>query len=119
MKRADRRLRNRITGLDSPELRGILDRKYMATIKKRKSEDGQSSVAWPFGRKNYILLGIAVGIIVIGYICLGYGDDPNNGVSITLAPILLVIGYGMIPVAILAKDKPREAISQPELPTQE
>jgi len=91
----------------------------MATIKKRKSEDGTSSVVWPFGRKNYLLLGISLGIIVIGYICLGYGDDPNNGVSITLAPILLVIGYGMVPFAILAKDKPSEAASQPELPKQE
>ncbi len=90
----------------------------MATIKKRKSDDSSSS-SWPFGRKNYILLGISLGIILIGYICLASGDNPNDAVTLTLAPVLLVIGYGLIPFAILAKNRPSETVSQPELPKQE
>ena len=51
----------------------------------------------PFGRKNYILFGVAAVIIVAGYIALAQG-------SITLAPILLLLGYlVVIPWAILAK----------------
>lgn len=49
----------------------------------------------PFTKKNYLWLGIGILIIVIGYIALGSG-------SITLAPILLVLGYCVIiPIAIL------------------
>lgn len=54
---------------------------------------------WPFGRKNYILFGLALAVIVLGFFFLSTGD-------ITLAPILLVAGYCvLVPWAILAKDK--------------
>lgn len=90
----------------------------MATIKKKKSDE-YSSTPWPFGRKNYLLLGISLGIILIGYICLASGDDANDAISITLAPVLLVIGYGLIPYAILARSKSTKAEPEPELPKQE
>lgn len=51
----------------------------------------------PFGRKNYILFGLAAICIVAGYITLSSG-------SITLAPILLLVGYlVLIPWGILAR----------------
>jgi hypothetical protein len=51
----------------------------------------------PFGRKNYLLFGIGALVIVAGYVALAGG-------SITLAPILLLLGYlVVIPWAILAK----------------
>jgi hypothetical protein len=60
----------------------------------------------PFTRKNYILFAIGLLVIVLGYVTLGYG-------SITLAPILLVLGYCVIiPIAIIIngkKEKPPEA----------
>ena len=60
----------------------------------------------PFTSKNYILFAIGLLVIVIGYITLGYG-------SITLAPILLVLGYCVIiPIAIIingGKEKTSEA----------
>ena len=49
----------------------------------------------PFGKRNYILFGIALLTIIVGYVFLGSG-------SITIAPILLVLGYCvLVPVAIL------------------
>jgi predicted Rossmann fold nucleotide-binding protein DprA/Smf involved in DNA uptake len=51
----------------------------------------------PFSRKNYIIFGLAAAVIVVGYIALSSG-------SITLAPILLLLGYlVLIPWGILAK----------------
>ncbi len=51
----------------------------------------------PFDRKNYIIFGLAALVIVAGYIALSRG-------SITLAPILLLLGYlVLIPWGILAK----------------
>ncbi len=60
----------------------------------------------PFTSKNYILFAVGLFVIVLGYITLGYG-------SITLAPILLVLGYCVIiPIAIIIngrKEKSPEA----------
>lgn len=51
----------------------------------------------PFGRRNYILFGVAALIIIAGYVALARG-------SLTLAPILLLVGYlVVIPWAILSK----------------
>ncbi len=61
----------------------------------------------PFTSRNYILFAIGLFVIVLGYITLGYG-------SITLAPILLVLGYCVIiPIAIIIngkKEKPPEPL---------
>jgi hypothetical protein len=55
------------------------------------------SAELPFGRKNYLLFGVGALVIVAGYVALAGG-------SITLAPILLLLGYlVVIPWAILAK----------------
>lgn len=49
----------------------------------------------PFGSTNYILMGIALVFVIVGYILLGSG-------SITMAPILLVLGYCVFfPVGII------------------
>jgi len=59
----------------------------------RKEKKAGSSLG--FGKINYILMAVGLGMIVIGYIFLAAGD-------ITVAPILLVIGYcGVLPAAIL------------------
>jgi len=85
----------------------------MVAAGKKTPADLAESPDWPFGRKNYILLGVSLVIIIIGYICLGYGDDPNNFVTLTLAPILLVIGYLLVPFAIMARDKAETDSSEP------
>jgi len=81
----------------------------MAAKTKKTKADETPAVDWPFGKKNYVLFGIALVILIVGYICLGYGDDPNHPVTLTLAPILLVIGYLIIPFAIMARGKPEPA----------
>ncbi|MCX6829611.1 MAG: hypothetical protein NT002_10075 [candidate division Zixibacteria bacterium] len=57
---------------------------------------------WPFGPKNYAIFGIGLLVIILGYISLASG-------SITLAPILLVLGYCvLIPVAIIIDGRRKE-----------
>ncbi|RPH93794.1 hypothetical protein EHM69_09265 [candidate division KSB1 bacterium] len=62
----------------------------------------------PFTRKNYIAFGVALGLLLVGYICLG--QSPADGfLSLTLAPILLVLGFCVvIPYAIMARDKSKQ-----------
>ena len=60
----------------------------------------------PFGNRNYLWLGVGLATIILGYISLAQGPV-NSFWSLTLAPILLVIGYCvLIPIGLLLKNKP-------------
>ncbi|MFH2035574.1 MAG: hypothetical protein ABIJ45_04160 [Candidatus Zixiibacteriota bacterium] len=66
--------------------------------KKTKDTD-TGRFEWPFGMKNYIVFAAGIVVIILGYISLAAG-------SITLAPILLVLGYCvLIPVSIMIGGK--------------
>ncbi len=80
-----------------------------ATKKTKRPDSGEGR--WPYGKRNYLIFAAALIVIILGYVTLGQG-------SITLAPILLVLGYCvLIPIALLVKgrsdsnDKPEQ---QPE-----
>jgi hypothetical protein len=79
--------------------------------KGRKKKPGAPTFSLPFTRINYLGLGIGLVIVVIGYICLA--QPPWDGfVSLTLAPILLFLGYCVvIPVSILLRE-PKSKASQ-------
>ncbi|MFH1008300.1 MAG: hypothetical protein V1800_12495 [Candidatus Latescibacterota bacterium] len=64
---------------------------------------------WPFTRRNWVLFFIGLGVIVLGYMVLRI--PPAQGfLSLTLAPILLVIGYCvLVPIAILIGEKKRKS----------
>ena len=74
-----------------------------------------------FGRINLIILGIAIFLIIIGYILLSGGNSPD-GVSfnkevfspmrISVAPVVLTIGYVGILVAILWRDRKRKGADE-------
>ena len=56
-------------------------------------------------KKNLILIGIGILLLVIGFICLATGPA-DNPVSLTVAPLILVAAYlVVIPVGILWKGK--------------
>jgi Flp pilus assembly protein TadB len=70
-----------------------LEPKMVARAKPTQSKAKGEGL--PFTRKNYYILLAGLAAIIVGYISLAMG-------SITLAPILLVLGYCVIvPVAIL------------------
>ena len=58
-----------------------------------------------FDKKNIILIGIGVLLLVIGFLCLATGPA-DNPVSITVAPLILVFAYlVVIPLGILFGSK--------------
>jgi len=60
-----------------------------------------------FGKNNLIFLGIGLFLVIVGFIFLGTGD-------ITIAPILLVLGYCVaIPIGILLPAKKDDKASSP------
>ena len=76
----------------------------------------QASRRLPYTRRNAILFAAGIATILIGYVCLS--RPPVDGfMSLTLAPILLVLGYCvLIPMAILVRDRAvaPEAAPDPE-----
>ncbi len=58
-----------------------------------------------FSKSNYVLFVVSAAVLVIGYLALAQG--PVDGfLSLSLAPVLLVIGYCvLIPVAIMYSSK--------------
>lgn len=75
------------------------------------------AIPWriPLDRTNYMLLGLGIAVIIVGYLLMSTGipDDPvnndgiwNNPMAVTIAPIVLVIGYCVIiPFAIFYRRK--------------
>jgi len=87
--------------------------KPMAQEAIKKDEDNSRPV-FAFGKENYILILIGVGLIVLGFILMtgGGSKDPNvfnmemfSFRRITLAPILILVGFGVQIVAIMKRPK--------------
>ena len=83
-----------------------------APAEKKVSSDTQPMFA--FGKDNYRLLLIGLGVIVLGFILMigGGSDDPNkfndaifDFQRLTLAPLLILGGYVIEIFAIMKKPK--------------
>ena len=81
-------------------------------VQKQRRESTRSPL--PYSRRNWTFLGAGAGTILIGYLCLS--QPPVDGfLSLTLAPVLLVIGYCvLIPLGLLlgGSEKPAEDASE-------
>ena len=69
-----------------------------------------NNIQLPFGKINYILMGVGIIILALGYLLLAGGgsDDPNvfnpamfDAQRLVWAPILIVLGF----IAIMYKSK--------------
>lgn len=79
----------------------------------KKKQTKRNDVKWefPFARKNFIIAGAGLLTIIVGYLLMstGLGGEYaavdgtwNNPLAVTVAPLLLVIGYCVvIPLAII------------------
>lgn len=76
------------------------------------SDERIDAAAFAFGRENYVLLFISIGLLLIGYFLMagGKSNDPNvfneevfSFRRITLAPIVVMLGYALGIYAIVKK----------------
>ncbi len=76
-----------------------------------KSEE---KTVMPLGRKNHIIIGVAILLLVVGFVLLSGGgtDNPNefnydifSVRRLVVAPIVLVAGYVLVGVGIMKKFK--------------
>ena len=78
--------------------------------KKKITNNFKFKGDFDFGKKNYIMMGIGLAVIALGFILMAGGgsDDPNvfnpaiyNFQRIRLAPTLVLLGFGIEVYAIL------------------
>ena len=59
--------------------------------------------SWPYKRKNYVLFGVGVFVIIMGYLIM-YSGEVDSLQSLVISPLLLLAGYlVIIPMALLSK----------------
>tara|TARA_B100002051_G_scaffold70642_1_gene67056 strand:+ start:589 stop:858 length:270 start_codon:yes stop_codon:yes gene_type:complete len=59
--------------------------------------------SWPYKRKNYVLFGVGVFVIIVGYLIMFLGEV-DSFQSLVISPLLLLAGYlVIIPMALLSK----------------
>tara|TARA_B100001971_G_scaffold77354_1_gene71312 strand:- start:182 stop:451 length:270 start_codon:yes stop_codon:yes gene_type:complete len=81
------------------------------------NKDSESTTAlfesWSFSTINYYLFGIGLALIILGYIVMASGEV-NSFQSLTVAPIILFVGYIIfIPAALIYRDKNLENEENP------
>jgi len=76
--------------------------------KKKEEKNIHLFKGWTFSKKNYVLGGIGLATIIFGYVIMASGTV-NSFRSLTLAPIMLFIGYLIIiPIALIYRDKKKQ-----------
>ncbi|HIB05187.1 MAG TPA: DUF3098 domain-containing protein [Candidatus Marinimicrobia bacterium] len=81
------------------------------------NKDSESTTAlfesWSFSTVNYALFGIGLALIILGYIVMANGEV-NSFQSLTVAPIILFVGYIIfLPAALIYRDKNLENEENP------
>ena len=79
----------------------------MSKLFKNNDSENTNSLfeSWSLSKINYILFGIGLTLIILGYILMGK-DEVYSFQSLTLAPIMLFIGYIIvIPASLIYRDK--------------
>lgn len=82
-----------------------------------KSQQNDGRNAFPFERRNYVFFLIGLGLLCVGYLLMSGGgvEDPNEFSEeifsfrrITLAPLTVLLGYGVIFYSILKRFQPEQ-----------
>lgn len=93
----------------------------MARQIKKQSRLKKLSSGSPFKnyweKSNYILLGIGIAVLVIGFYLMTFGPW-DNPISLTISPIVLLIAYLFIfPLSILYKKKKKTDGTEKDVPS--
>ena len=82
----------------------------MSKLFHNKDSDSNTSLfeSWDFSTPNYVLFGIGLALIIVGYFVMASGEV-NSFQSLTIAPIMLFVGYIIvIPAGLIYREKSPE-----------
>ena len=75
-----------------------------STGKKRsRKARGRRGSEMVLSRKNYVLLLVGVALIAFGFAIMRFENEVDGFISLYVAPLIIVAGYGEIAYAILKK----------------
>ncbi len=80
-----------------------------------------------FGRKNFILLGISMAVVVLGFLLMSGGGSTNEAYNedifstrrITIAPIVCLVGFLSMIYAVVYKPKDEASSDTQQKPEQQ
>ncbi|MCX6310715.1 MAG: DUF3098 domain-containing protein [Bacteroidetes bacterium] len=84
---------------------------------KKEEKPAVVNGTFAFGKENYTFILAGVGVLVIGYLLMigGGADSPNkfnpeifSTQRVTIAPVTLLIGFGIVLYGIMRKPKEAE-----------
>lgn len=73
----------------------------------KKSPQPQKA-SFAFGKRNYHLFLASIAVVIFGFILMTGTEDIYSFTKITLAPLVVVIGFALGIVSILIKPKNRQ-----------
>jgi len=80
----------------------------MNTKKSKKAAAKKKGPILAFTKTNYYIFALAIGFLLVGYVFLSKGPADSTA-SLTIAPIILVIGYCiLVPLAIFWRKRAQE-----------
>jgi hypothetical protein len=63
------------------------------------------NTSFAFGKENYILMVVGLIVIIIGFALMGGKEDIFNSTKLTVAPIVVILGFLIEVIAIMRKSK--------------
>ena len=76
---------------------------YLDNMKKENTSAQNGGLV--FGKRNYQLLIASIAVVIIGFLLMMGTEDIYSFTKITLAPLVVVLGFALGVVAILIKPK--------------
>lgn len=76
---------------------------------RRRPAAGAPEGAPVFTKRNYVLLGIGLALIIVGYVLMRAENEVDGPLSLFVAPILLLAGYLEVIYAILWRPRRESA----------
>lgn len=73
---------------------------------KTKNNNDQELFSFPLDKTNLMIIGLGAVIIAVAYVFMAMPDHPDDFMTLTLAPLLLVIAFAVvIPFGIMYRKK--------------
>ncbi len=84
----------------------MIECKFVVNMSESNKQKNSSIFdGWAFGKLNYILFCVGLALVIFGYMFMASGEV-NSFQSLTLAPIMLFLGYiVVIPISLIYREK--------------
>ncbi|MGH1366658.1 MAG: hypothetical protein ACRBF0_24070 [Calditrichia bacterium] len=73
---------------------------------KQKGSTNEETFSFPLDKTNLLILALGAVIIAVAYVFMAMPDHPDDFMTVTLAPLLLVLAFAVvIPFGIMYRKK--------------